>query len=1106
MILFVNAFIKRPVLTTVCSILIVLLGAVGLLFLPIQQLPEIAPPQITVDSLFIGADAQTVETTVTTPLEREINGVEGMRYISSQSNNDGTSQIVVTFEPSRDKDLATVDVQNKVSTAQSDLPSEVLQTGITVQAASTNILLAYAFYPETDQFDETFVSNYLDLFVLDEIRRIPGVGRADILGERKYAMRLWLDPNKMAGRGLAAQDVVAALQEQNIQVSAGQVGLPPSPQGQEFQISLRARGRLESQEEFENLVIATGEAGNLVKLRDVGRAELGAEDYQIAVDFNDRPAVFFAVYQLPGSNALAVAQAVKAKMEELSQAFPSGVQGTLAYDTTKFVEVSLAEVISNLVQAIVLVVLAIFVFLQDWRTTLIPAVAIPVALLGACAMLFAVGFSANTLTLFAFILATGLVVDDGIVVVEAVSVKISQGMRPRQAAMDAMKELTGAIVATSLVLMAVFIPVSLLPGSTGIVYRQFALTIVFAILFSTFNALTFSPTMSALLLQANQETNGSGLLGRLFDRFNRGFSWIIDRYRGLMGNLNRAKALVMVAFVGGLALMVWMYQIVPTGFIPEEDQGYVLVVGRAPEGVSLDYTRNLASQIYEVTQDFPEVATFSGLSGFGFDGRGSNQITGFITLKDWSERKQPQQSAFALLDRLNGRLSEITDGIVLAVNAPPVPGLSSTGGFEFQLQDRTGTLTSQEFLGVARDVIDVANDGNPNLSGVFTQYSANTPQFLVEVDRERAKALNVNVDDIFSTLQIYLGSAFVNQFTLGQRQYRVYVQAESEFRSDPADIDQLYVRSTTGSLVPLDNLVRREAIVGPQSINHYNLFRSIKLQGSPAAGKSSGQAIQAMEETFERATIPGVTFEWTTTALEEVRAGGLVVYVFLLGIIVVFLVLAAQYESYVDPIIILLTVPLAILGALVAVWLRANLLGTNITNDIYCQVGLVMLIALASKNTILIVDFANQEVAKGLSIPQAALRAGELRFRPILMTAFSTLVGFLPLLTASGAGSVSRWSLGTAVFGGMLVATVLSLFFAPILYIVIKQLAQSFSGGQPAPPSDRPKNGKGDITGWLRSLLPHSGDRELASTPPHASGNGASSQSFTADREDKSSV
>ncbi|MEM9536926.1 MAG: efflux RND transporter permease subunit [Cyanobacteria bacterium P01_E01_bin.45] len=1088
MILFVNAFIRRPVLTTVCSALIVLLGAVGLNFLPVQQLPEIAPPQVTVTSTFIGADASTVETTVTTPLEREINGVEGMRYISSQSNNDGSSEIIVTFDPSRNKDLATVDVQNKVSTAQSNLPSEVNQVGVTVQAASSNILLAYGFYPTIDELDDVFVSNYLDLFVLDEIRRVPGVGRAQILGERKYAMRLWLDPGKLAGRNLTAQDVVAALQEQNIQVSAGQIGLPPSPPGQEFQISLRARGRLATVEEFENLVLLANPDGSSVKLRDVGRAELGAEDYQIAVDVNGSPAVFFGVYQLPGSNALEVANAVKARIDELSTAFPVGVEGKVVYDTTAFVEVSLRQVISNLIQAIILVVLVIFVFLQDWRSTVIPAIAIPVALLGACAMLFIVGFSANTLTMFAFILATGLVVDDGIVVVEAVSVKMSQGMRPREAAIDAMKELTGAIIATSLVLAAVFIPVCFLPGSTGIVYRQFALTIVFAIAFSTFNALTFSPTMSALLLKQETE-NYSGWLGRAFDKFNRGFGWLIARYRKAIDYLATVKPLVMACFAGGLALMVFMYSIVPTGFIPEEDQGYFLVVGRAPEGVSVDYTRNVVSEIYDVIQEFPEVQEFSAITGFGFDGRGSNQLTCFATLRPWDKRRGGDQSVFALLDRINARLATISDALVFAVNAPPVQGLSSTGGFEFMMQDRTGTLPTQEFLNVAYGVIGEASQ-DPDLGGVFTQYSASTPQFLVEVDREKAKSLGIQVDDIFTTLQTYLGSAFVNQFTFGQRQYRVYLQADAAFRSNPSDIGQLYVRAQSGQLISLDNLVKVDSITGPQSINHYNLFRSIKLQGNPAPGKSSGQAIQAMQESFAQATIPGVTFEWTSTALEEVQAGGLVVYVFLLGIVVVFMVLAAQYESYVDPIIILLTVPLAILGAIGAIWLRSTFLGTNISNDIYCQVGLVMLIALASKNTILIVDFANQELAKGSSITDAALRAGELRFRPILMTAISTLVGFLPLLTASGAGAVSNWSLGTAVFGGMVVATVLSLFFAPILYIVVKGMARRLTGGGGDVDPDGQQNGHSQslqerLTGLFKgnSRKRHDADVPVAELP-----------------------
>ncbi|MEP0884075.1 efflux RND transporter permease subunit [Trichocoleus sp. ST-U3] len=1046
-----STFIKRPVLTTVCTIIIVLLGGICIPLLPLAKLPELALKQVTVTANYLGTDAKTAEENVTTVLEKQINGTEQIVYMSSVTTNNGDTTINISFPTEIDRNAAQVLVQNSAAIANAQLPVEVTRTGVITQKQSPTITLAYALSSEKDAqgkflYDNVFLSNYVDRFILDEIKRIEGVGATRIVGERKYAMRIWLDPNALAARNVTAQDVVSTISEQNIQVGAGRIGQQPTPEDQQFEIALRAAGRFTTPQEAENLVVKTGSDGTLIRLGDVGRAEVGAQDYSTTNVFDNAPAVTLLVYQLPGTNAWNTAALVKAKMEELEKLFPPGVKATIGLDNTEFVGASLDEAFKTLIEAVLLVFVVIFLFLQDWRTTIIPALAIPVSLIGTMAFALAFKFSLNQLTLFGVILATGLVVDDGIIVVEAISAKLAQGMRPMQAALDAMEELTSAIIATSLVLMAVFIPVSFFPGTTGIVYKQFALIIAFSIAISTFNAISFSPSMGAILMRAPREAHGP--IAILFRVFNRGFDALKHLYTRSIEFLMRIRLLVLVVFIGALVASGWIYTTTPQGFIPEEDQGYFFIIAEGPAGVSLNYTDKIVEQVQEKILQFPDVEHINGFGGFGFEGNASNKALFFVKLKPWEEREGADKSVFAITKAVNRELSSSISGArLVAVNAPPVDGLGSTGGLEFYVQNRAA-LPIETLISNTQQLIDKARQ-RPELTGVFTQFTTGAPLVQVSIDRNQAKAQNIAINDIFSTMQIYLGANYVNQYVLGGQLYRVYAQAKGEFRSNPADINRLYVRSQDGKMVQLSNLVRTEQLTYPPIVTHYNIYPAIKVQASPAPGYSTGQAIQAIEEVAAQVLQPGLGYEWTGTAFQERSSSGAAPIIFGLAFVIVFLVLAAQYESYIDPTIIMITVPLAILGALGAVVFRANALQAGtvwpvVNNNIYAQVALVVLIGLASKNAILIVEFANQSRELGMSIVQAAIRAAEERLRPILMTAVSGLLGFWPLVIAKGAGAMSRWSLGTALFGGYLISTVLSLFLVPILYVVIKQLEEQF--------------------------------------------------------------
>ncbi len=1038
--MFVDFFIKRPVFSTVCSLIILLVGVISIPTLPIAQYPEISPTQIEVTANYSGASAEVVENAVTTILERQINGVEGMKYMTSSSSNDGTSTITVTFDPSRDKDIAAVDVQNRISVAEPQLPLSVQQTGVRVTKQTSNILLAVGLYAQNKEYENVFLSNYADLYLTDALKRLKGVGNVVIFGERKYAMRLWLDPTKLAGRGLTAQDVVNALREQNLQVGAGGIGQQPAPDGQEYQIDLRAVSRLTDASEFEEIVLKTGDDSALVKLKDVGRAELGAENYSSFLRFRGNDAVGLGIFQLPGSNALDVAQAVKTEMAQLAKTFPPGLKYQVAFDTTLYVEQSLREVVKTLFEGIVLVILVIFVFLQEWRATLIPAITVPVTLIGTFAFIKVFGFSINSLTLFGLTLATGLVVDDAIIVVENISRLIEEkGMNPREATSEAMRELFGAVIAISLVLAAVFVPVAFFPGTTGVLYKQFALTITFSIVLSTFTALTLTPALSALLLR--QGTRPTGWIGRIFDWINAIIDWTRRVYQRSLTFLTRIKSLVIGLFILSLAVTGWLYFYVPQAFLPEEDQGYFITIIQGPEGVSLNYTSEVMSKVEQEILKNPEVVGTFAVGGFSLSGGNSaNSGAIFTTLKPWEERKKEEQSATAIIGQLAGALSTIPEARIFPVNPPPIQGLGNFGGFQFQLQDQKGNESLEPLTSALGQILQQANQ-TPGLQRVFSTFAASTPQLLVEVDRNKAKALGVSIDDIFNTLQTLLGSQYVNDFDLQQRNYRVYVQADKQFRSNPADIGQLYVRSQANQMIPLSNLVKITPTIGAQTINHYNLFRSIEITGSAAPGFSSGQAIKAMEQVAKKVLPAGLGYEWSGTSAEEIESGGQAPLIFGLGIVFVFLVLAAQYENYIDPIIILLSVPLAILGALLAQLLR------GLANDVYCQIGLVMLIGLASKNAILIVEFANQLRESGMSITKAAVEASQERLRPILMTTLAFVLGIVPLVNPEGAGAASRRSLGNAVAGGTIVSALLSLFVVPILYIVIVSLRDRFKSG-----------------------------------------------------------
>ncbi len=1053
---FTHFFVDRPIFASVLSIAIVLIGYISYIALPVAQYPEIAPPTIVVRASYPGANAETVAATVATPIEQEINGVENMLYFSSYSTSDGSMSLTITFKLGTDLDQANVLVQNRVSTALPRLPAAVRELGVTTRKSSPNFLMVVHLLSPDDSFDELYISNFALIRVRDQLLRLEGVGDITVFGAREYSLRVWLDPGKLATFGLTTGDIVSSLQEQNVQVAGGALGAQPAPADNAFQLTVQTQGRFDEVRQFRDVIIKSSD-GRLVRLQDVARIELGARDYNTTSYLNGKPAIGIGVYQRPGTNALQAADDVIRKMEEIKKDFPKGIDYSIVYNPTEFIADSVREVYKTLFEAIVLVVLVVIVFLQSWRTALIPIVAIPVSLIGTFAVMAAFGFSLNTLTLFGLVLAIGIVVDDAIVVVENVERNIAEGLPPRDAAHKTMDEVGSAVLAIALVLSAVFIPTAFIPGISGQFYKQFALTIAASTIISAFNSLTLSPALCALLLKPHREHYkpefflariGAGLA----NGFNRGFDKASHGYSRAVSGLvsHKVPLLLMLSVYGGLIYATaFIANKVPTGFIPAQDQGYAITVVQLPDGASLTRTDEVllrASAILKETPGVANVVAIGGLSGATFT-NASNAAVLFATFKPFDERIGEGQSGNAIIGNLFGRMQSIKEAFSIVVPPPPVPGLGNSGGFRMQVQDRAG-LGIGPLLAGAGELIIRANQ-DPNLVRVYTTLAANTPQIYLEIDRTKTRMLDVPLANVFNTLQVNLGSAFVNDFNAFGRIYQVRAQADQRFRLEREDVLRLKVRSNSGALVPLGSLVNIRDTAGADLIQRYNMYTSVPVQGDTAPGRSSGTALDAMERLAGETLPQGLGHEWTELAFQERATGNTAIFVFALAVLFVFLVLAAQYESWTLPLAIVLIVPMGVLAALIGVLIR------GLDNNILTQIGLVVLVGLAAKNAILIVEFAKQAEEHGKGPVDAVIEACRLRLRPILMTAFAFILGVVPLVIAQGPGAEMRQALGTAVFSGMLGVTIFGLFLTPVFYVAIRLLVMRL-GGKKAPAAPAP--------------------------------------------------
>jgi The (Largely Gram-negative Bacterial) Hydrophobe/Amphiphile Efflux-1 (HAE1) Family len=1037
---FAIYFIRRPVFAAVLSIIILLLGLIAMVRLPISEYPEVVPPTVVVQATYPGANPKTIAETVAAPLEQAINGVENMLYMFSQSTPDGVMSLTITFALGTDVDKAQVQVQNRVSQALPKLPEEVRALGVTTTKQSPDLTLVVHLTSPTGRYDEIYLRNYATLQVRDVLARIPGAGSVQLFGSGDYAMRVWIDPDKAASRSLTASDIVAAIREQNVQVAAGSVGKPPEDAPVPFELQINAKGRLLDEEEFGNIVVKTGEHGEKTYLRDVARIELGASSYALKSLLDNHPAVALPIFQLPGANALQLSRDIRAKMEELKKDFPDGIDYSVVYDPTVFVQHSIDAVVHTLFEALILVVLVVVIFLQTWRAAIIPIAAVPVSLIGTFAVMLAFGFSINALSLFGLVLAIGIVVDDAIVVVENVERNIALGLSPVEATERAMREVTGPIIATALVLCAVFIPTAFISGLTGQFYKQFAITIAISTVISAFNSLTLSPALCALLLKDHHAPKDA--IARLMDRglgwffrpFNRFFDWTGRVYSAGVRSIIRKSVIVLLFYGGLVALTGWSFQKVPTGFVPTQDKQYLISFAQLPDGASLARTEEVIKRMTEIGLKQPGVESavaFPGLSISGFSVASNSGIV-FFCLDPFEERSTPDLSGPAIMQALNQKFAEIQDAFILTVPPPPVSGLGTIGGFKAYIEDRADLgydalyANLQNLMGGSMQV--------PQLGGVFSTFTVNVPQLDADIDRVKAKAQGVPLQNLFETMQVYLGSLYMNDFNRFGRTFQVIAQADSEFRQRPEDIARLKTRNAAGQMIPLGALVKINETHGPDRAMRYNGYPAAEINGAPAPGFSSGQAEAAMSKLAEEQLPPGMTMEWTDLTYQRILAGNTAVYVYPLCILLVFLVLAALYESFRMPLAIILIVPMCLLSAMTGVWLRDG------DNNVFTQIGLIVLVGLACKNAILIVEFAKQKQDEGLPLADATLEACRLRLRPILMTSIAFIAGVFPLVVSKGAGSEMRQAMGTAVFAGMIGVTLFGLFLTPVFYAVIMKL------------------------------------------------------------------
>ena len=1024
-----NFFINRPIFAAAIALMMVLGGLVSMLVLPIAQYPPLVPPQIQLVTKYTGASASVVANTVTTPLEEQLNGSEGMIYMASNSTNNGDAVITATYEVGFDQSLAQMDVLTRSNQALSQLPPEVKQVGLTINKQSSNIVLIVNLVSPNGTFDQRFLQNYADIHITDRLARIDGVASIKNFGLAKYAMRVWLDPQRLANMGMSAMDVENAIKEQNNQVAAGKLGAPPAPGSESFVFQLQTQGRLEDVQQFEDIVIRAKSDGTVVRLKDVARVELGAEDYTWSTSLGNKATAAIAIFQQANANSLQIADKVRAAMADVAKHFPEDVSWEIHYDTTRFIKESTREVVVTLLEAIALVILVVFVFLQNLRSTVIPTIAIPVSLIGTFAVMLAFGFSINTMTLLGLVVAVALVVDDAIVVVENVNRHLEQRATDiRKVTEQAMAEVRGPIIATTLVLMAVFVPVSFIPGMTGQIYNQFALTIAIAVGLSGINSLTLSPALAAVFLRAE----GDSAKNVFFRGFNRLFEALSNGYAKSVETLSRVWILMALVFAGLVALMVSLFGSVPTAFVPPEDQGYVLVLSKLPAGATIERTKAVARRVNERVLATPGVSTLIGVPGYDLiDGiQDESASVAFVVLDSYAQRDSKETKLGAIVKNLQRQLAEIPEARVVVANAPPIPGLGSTGGFNFEIQD-LNDQGPEKLAEVLQRFIAHAHK-RPELGPVFSTFDAAVPMRSIEVDRVKAKTLGISLNDLFDTLQINLGSAYVNQFNKYGRVYRVYLQATAEARARAENVLELKVRNNNGDMIPLSALVSIKPVIGPYNISHYNEYSAAQVIGGPGEGYSPGQAVKAMEQVANEVLPEGYAWEWTNMVYQQKQAGNLAPVVFALSLVFVFLVLAAQYESWSMPVMILLAIPLGLLGAIGFLSMRGMSL------DIYGQIGLVLLIGLVAKNSILIVQFAKDLHDGGMGIVEAAREAARIRLRPILMTAFAFIFGLIPLVIASGAGAAARQSLGTAVVGGLTAATVL-IVFVPVFYVVIER-------------------------------------------------------------------